>query len=166
MHKSIGLLLFLFLTPPLSASSFYKCTRGEKVVYSQAVCPKTFKQSEMAYHNGVTTETSSDINIKKVDPLKLLLTDSTIPHQKLIVLISGEITRLQQEIRYNEVMKANELQKLERIRFWQKLGIKDKEHQSKTKAINQHFEALNKINRQKIETLKNRKIQLEQQLAQ
>ncbi|RYV00714.1 hypothetical protein SOPP22_18085 [Shewanella sp. OPT22] len=161
MNKSNWLLLLIFLSSPTFPSSFYKCTKGDRVVYSQSICPQSFKQSEIAYNNGVTIEKDSDQKVKKTDPLKILLTNTTIPHDKLILLISGEIKRIKQEIRYNDVIKANELQNLARNRFWQETEINDIEYEKDVEKLNKHFDELNKVNKQTIAALESRRQQLE-----
>ncbi len=164
MNKSIGLCLLSMIAMPLYASSFFKCTKNNKVVYSQSVCPKAFKQSKIAYHNGITTEVNSDFKESKADPLKTLLTSSTIPHEKLIQLISSEISRLKQEISYNEIIRANELQKIERERFWKDAKKTDTQFANDINRINQHFDSSNKLHKQTIEALQLRQEQLSQHI--
>ena len=166
MYKSIGLFFIFAIVLPASANTFYKCIKGDKVVYSYSICPTEYKQLQMAYQNGVTTKIDSDDKTSKVDPLKALLNDSTVPHDKLIQLISAEILRLKQEIRYNEISKASELKKIERDRFWSSQDAQESSYKMKIKKVNQTYNELNELNHQTISNLTERRDQLEQQIKQ
>ena len=164
--KSFVLFLIGIFALPASANTFYKCIKGNKIIYSQSICPNEFKQHKMAYHNGVRTQIDSDAKNTKVDPLKALLSDASIPHDKLIQRISAEILRLKQEIRYNEVSKASELQKLERNRFWHSQDDNALSYEMERKKVKQSYAEMNKQHLQTINNLTIRRSQLEQQIEQ
>ncbi|BFL82405.1 hypothetical protein LFREDSHE_08550 [Shewanella baltica] len=103
----------------VQANTIYKCRKDDKIVFSQTACPQEFSQHKIEYQLGITTEVDSDKRDIPVDPLQALLNRQTISKEKLLQLLDGEIYRLKQENSYFEILRASELQKLERKRYWQ-----------------------------------------------
>ncbi len=135
------------------ANSIYRCVKGEKVVFSQTVCPKEFSQHTIEYELGITTEVDSDKRERKLDPLQALLSKKTISQDKLLQLVNGEIYRLNQEKSYFDILKASELQKIERKRYWQKKEKEDPEYLDEVKQMNQYFDDLIANNQETITRL-------------
>lgn len=154
MGKLFLTLTFMMLSMGAHASSIYKCIKGDKIVFSQSSCPKDFRQHEIQYQLGITTETDTDKKRQSVDPLQALLTKNTISKEKLLLLIGSEIYRLKQENSYYEILRASEKQKLERKRYWQKQAKDDPEFITKIDEMNAHFDNLIQINLEAIDVLK------------
>ena len=143
------------------ASSIYKCIKDNKVVFSQTICPKDFSQHKIEYELGITTETDSDKRQEKHDPLQALLSEQTISKDKLLHQLNGEIYRLNQEQSYFDILKASELQKIERKRYWEKKDKSDPQYLTEVKEMNSYFDDLINNNQISIELLKAHKIQIE-----
>lgn len=154
MGKLLLTLTFMMLSMGAHANSIYKCIKGDKIVFSQSSCPKEFRQHEIQYQLGITTETDTDKKRQSVDPLHALLTKNTISKEKLLLLIGSEIYRLKQENSYYEILRASEKQKLERKRYWQKQAKDDPEFITKIDEMNAHFDNLIQINIEAIDVLK------------
>ncbi|WP_028772074.1 hypothetical protein [Shewanella waksmanii] len=136
-----------------SASSIYKCIKDNKIVFSQESCPEEYRQHEIKYSLGITTETDSDKRKEYQDPLQALLNRSTISQEKLLQLISSEIYRLNQENSYFEILRASEAQKLERKRYWEKLDKEDPGHIAALAEMNSYFDDLIVNNQSSIDIL-------------
>ncbi|MBE8168261.1 MAG: DUF4124 domain-containing protein [Shewanella sp.] len=160
MAKFAISILGLLMAYSASASTIFKCIKDDKITFSQTVCPKEFKQHKIEYQLGVTTETDSDKVATGKDPLHTILNDKTISREKLLVLIKAEISRLHQENSYQEVLRASELQKLERQRYWQEREKNDPEHVKGLNKINEHFDSMNAINDTTIKVLSERYLQI------
>ncbi|WP_144214323.1 DUF4124 domain-containing protein [Shewanella donghaensis] len=130
-----------------SANTIFKCMKDDKVVFSQTVCPKEYRQHKIEYQLGITTEVDSDKVVLKEDPLKALLKKKTISQEKLIQLLDSEVYRLKQESSYFEILRASEIQKLDRNRYWHKKEKDDPEYIGDLEEINQRFNELMKNNR-------------------
>ncbi|QYK00867.1 DUF4124 domain-containing protein [Shewanella psychrotolerans] len=154
MGKLLLTLTFMMLSMGAHANSIYKCIKGDKIVFSQSSCPKEFRQHEIQYQLGITTETDTDKKRQSVDPLHALLTKNTISKEKLLLLIGSEIYRLKQENSYYEILRASEKQKLDRKRYWQKQAKDDPEFIAKIDEMNAHFDNLIQINIDAIDVLK------------
>ncbi|GIU21454.1 DUF4124 domain-containing protein [Shewanella schlegeliana] len=166
MAKVIFTIVCLMLSSAAQANSIFKCIKDDKIVFSQHSCPKEFRQHKIEYQYGITTETDSDKRIKTQDPLQALLNKSTISKARLLQLLDSEAYRLRQENSYYEILRASELQKLERNRYWQKKEPTDPEYQSSVEEMNQHFDQLVKVNTDTIALLNVRKQQIEQETAE
>lgn len=153
MVRSVLLLLLVSMPSFGQASSIYKCIQGDKVVFTQSVCPKEFRQHKIEYELGITTEIDSDKKHIKVDPLKALLKKQTISKEKLIHLLDSEIYRLKQENSYFEILRSSELQKLERKRYWQTKTKEDPEYISELTEIHDRFDGLILINQDAMKQL-------------
>ncbi|QSX36508.1 DUF4124 domain-containing protein [Shewanella sedimentimangrovi] len=127
------------------ANTIYKCIKDDKVVFSQSVCPSEFKQHEISYQLGVTTEVDSD-HAKMNDPLQALLSKHALSPEKLLQLLDSELYRLKQENSYYEILRASEMQKLERKRYWQEKREDDAQYLADKKELNDRFDALIKLN--------------------
>lgn len=119
MARLIITLICVMLPSAVQANTIYKCRKDDKIVFSQTACPQEFSQHKIEYQLGITTEVDSDKRDIPVDPLQALLNRQTISKEKLLQLLDGEIYRLKQENSYFEILRASELQKLERKRYWQ-----------------------------------------------
>ncbi|GGI76629.1 hypothetical protein GCM10007978_12850 [Shewanella hanedai] len=147
------------------ADVIYKCVKGEKVVFSQTICPKEFSQRKIEFDLGITTETDSDKRNKKIDPINLLLTENALPINTQMRRIKAEIYRLDQENSYFEILRTSELQKVRRQKFWQKKDTSDPEYLAEVAKINLYFDEMITGN-QKIMTLldtRNTQIKIKQQ---
>ncbi|MFT5234862.1 MAG: hypothetical protein ACI8SK_000507 [Shewanella sp.] len=130
----------LFIMNLAQADVIYKCVKGEKVVFSQGICPKEFSQRKIEYDLGITTETNSDKRATKVDPINMLLAENTLPIKVQIRRIKAEIYRLNQENSYFEILRTSELQKVKRQKFWQKKDTDDPEYITEIATINIYFD--------------------------
>ncbi|GIU16362.1 DUF4124 domain-containing protein [Shewanella sp. MBTL60-007] len=166
MAKVIFTIICFMLSSAAQASSIFKCIKDDKIVFSQHSCPKEFRQHKIEYQYGITTETDSDARIKTQDPLQALLNKKTISKARLLQLLDSEVYRLNQENSYYEILRASELQKLERNRYWQKKQPSDPEYQASVKELTQHFDQLVKVNTSAIELLKIRKLQIEKETTE
>ncbi|MCL1145615.1 DUF4124 domain-containing protein [Shewanella sp. 10N.261.52.F9] len=146
-----------------AANSIFKCTKDEKIVFSQQSCPEEFRQHKIEYQLGITTETDSDKKIKTQDPLQALLNKKTISKKRLLQLLDSEVYRLRQENSYYEILRASELQKLERNRYWQKKEPTDPEYIESINEMNQHFDQLVNVNASAINLLIDRKLLIEKE---
>ncbi|WP_028765678.1 MULTISPECIES: hypothetical protein [Shewanella] len=146
-------------------SSIFKCTKDQKIVFSQQSCPKEFRQHKIEYQLGITTETDSDKRITTQDPLQALLNKKTISKERLLQLLDSEVYRLRQENSYYEILRASELQKLERNRYWQKREKTDPQYLESVDEMNQHFDQLVKANAGAIDVLIARKHLIEKEAA-
>ena len=146
-----------------AANSIFKCTKDEKIVFSQQSCPEEFRQHKIEYQLGITTETDSDKKIKTQDPLQALLNKKTISKKRLLQLLDSEVYRLRQENSYYEILRASELQKLERNRYWQKKEPTDPEYIESISEMNQHFDQLVNVNASAINLLIDRKLLIEKE---
>lgn len=163
MAKIVYLVVF-FLSPSLAlanTNAIYKCMKDDKVVFSHSVCPEAFRQHKIEYENGITTEVDSDKRETKVDPLRALLNKQTISKEKLLLLLDGEIYRLNQENSYFEILRASEIQKLDRKRFWQTKAKDDPSYGLELQEINERFDQLMLNNTNVIEVLNKHKQKIE-----
>lgn len=135
--------------------------KDDKVVFSHTVCPEAFRQHKIEYENGITTEIDSDKRQIKIDPLKALLNKQTISKEKLLQLLEGEIYRLKQENSYFEILRASEVQKLDRKRFWQTKAKDDPSYGLELQEINQRFDELILSNGNVIKVLTQHKSKIE-----
>ncbi|ABZ75323.1 conserved hypothetical protein [Shewanella halifaxensis HAW-EB4] len=163
MARVIFTLVCLMLTGTAQANSIFKCIKDDKIVFSQLSCPKEFRQHKIEYQLGITTEIDSDKRIKTLDPLQALLNKKTISKERLLQLLDSEVYRLRQENSYYEILRASELQKLERNRYWQKKETDDPEYIESLKEMNQHFDNLIANNTKVINLLGDHKQQIEQE---
>ncbi|MGS0689783.1 DUF4124 domain-containing protein [Shewanella sp. 0m-4] len=163
MARVIFTLICLILTASAQANSIFKCIKNDKIVFSQQSCPKEFRQHKIEYQLGITTETDSDKRTKVQDPLQALLNKKTISKKRLLQLLDSEVYRLRQENSYYEILRASELQKLERDRYWQKKPLNDPEYVASLKEMNLHFDQLVQVNADAITLLSDRKSLIEQE---
>ncbi len=157
MARLILTLIWVILPCLAQANTIYKCRKDDKVIFSQTACPQEFSQHKIEYQLGVTTEVDSDKKDIRVDPLQALLNSQSISKEKLLKLIDGEIYRLKQENSYFEILRASELQKLERKRYWQNQEKSDPEYIKEMNDINSHFTTLSVNNNKAIQLLNARK---------
>ncbi|ABI37804.1 conserved hypothetical protein [Shewanella sp. MR-4] len=160
MARLIVTLICMALPTTALANTVYKCRKDDKVVFSQTACPQEYSQHKIEYQLGITTETDSDKRETPVDPLQSLLNSQTISKEKLLQLLDAELYRLKQENSYFEILRASELQKLERQRYWQHKEKDDPEYISQLNKINYHFNGLTSNNTQAIQQLSDRKTQI------
>jgi len=160
MARLIVTLICVLLPTTALANTVYKCRKDDKVVFSQTACPQEYSQHKIEYQLGITTETDSDKRETPVDPLQSLLNSQTISKEKLLKLLDAELYRLKQENSYFEILRASELQKLERQRYWQHKEKDDPEYISQLNKINDHFNGLTSNNTQAIQQLSDRKTQI------
>lgn len=160
MTKVILSLVCLILSGYAQANSIFKCIKGDKIVFSQHTCPKEFRQHKIEYELGITTETDSDKRITTLDPLQALLQKETISKERLLQLLESEMYRLKQENSYFEILRASELQKLERNRYWQKKKTTNSEYVESIQEMNLHFDNLITNNDTTITLLDNHKYQI------
>lgn len=160
MARLIVTLICVLLPTTALANTVYKCRKDDKVVFSQTACPQEYSQHKIEYQLGITTETDSDKRETPVDPLQSLLNSQTISKEKLLQLLDAELYRLKQENSYFEILRASELQKLERQRYWQHKEKDDPEYISQLNKINDHFNGLTSNNTQAIQQLSDRKTQI------
>ncbi|MGR6501057.1 DUF4124 domain-containing protein [Shewanella sp. Koi 1] len=160
MARLIVTLICMALPTAALANTVYKCRKDDKVVFSQTACPQEYSQHKIEYQLGITTETDSDKRETPVDPLQSLLNSQTISKEKLLQLLDAELYRLKQENSYFEILRASELQKLERQRYWQHKEKDDPEYISQLNKINDHFNGLTSNNTQAIQQLSDRKTQI------
>ncbi|MGS0676280.1 DUF4124 domain-containing protein [Shewanella sp. 125m-1] len=163
MARVIFTLICLILTASAQANGIFKCIKNDKIVFSQQSCPKEFRQHKIEYQLGITTETDSDKRTKVQDPLQALLNKKTISKKRLLQLLDSEVYRLRQENSYYEILRASELQKLERDRYWQKKPLNDPEYVASLKEMNLHFDQLVQVNADAITLLSDRKSLIEQE---
>ncbi|MFC1519616.1 DUF4124 domain-containing protein, partial [Pseudomonadota bacterium] len=76
---------------------------------------------------------------------------------KLIQLLDSEVYRLKQENSYFEILRASEIQKLDRNRYWHKKEKDDPDYIKDLKEINSRFDELMSNNRQVIIVLTDHK---------
>lgn len=158
-----ALALCLLFALPLSASgadTIYKCIKGDRVVYSQSVCPTEYNQRELEFELGLTREVDSDRLKDPDDPLMALMSGKTISTEKLLLLIDGEIYRLKQENSYIEILRTSEKQKLDRKRFWRGAPENDPEYLKDVDEMNQRFNEMKTNNEGTITMLKERRQQV------
>ncbi|MEJ6519788.1 DUF4124 domain-containing protein [Shewanella bicestrii] len=160
MARLIVTLICVLLPTTALANTVYKCRKDDKVVFSQTACPQEYSQHKIEYQLGITTETDSDKRETPVDPLQSLLNSQTISKEKLLQLLDAELYRLKQENSYFEILRASELQKLERQRYWQHKEKDDPEYISQLNKINDHFNGLTSNNTEAIQQLSDRKTQI------
>lgn len=160
MTKVILSILCIMLSGSAVANSIFKCTKDDKIVFSQHSCPKEFRQHKIEYQLGITTETDSDKRTNTVDPLRALLQKEVISKTRLLQLLDSEVYRLKQENSYFEILRASELQKLERNRYWQKKETTDPEYIESVQEMNSHFDNLIANNATTIMLLGDRKTQI------
>lgn len=153
-------IISLFIMHSAQANVIYKCIKGEKIVFSQTVCPKEFNQRKIEFQLGITTETDSDKREKKVDPIHQLLTEDTMSKEQQLKRIKAEIYRLNQENSYFEILRANALQKIKRKNYWQKKDTKDPEYVAETAEVNSYFNDMIAGNNKIISLLNTRKDQI------
>ncbi|MCL1141109.1 DUF4124 domain-containing protein [Shewanella gaetbuli] len=161
-------IMVLLLSPTLAlanTNAIYKCMKDNKVVFSHSVCPQEFRQHKIEYENGVTTEIDSDKRELKQDPLQALLKKQTISKEKLLQLLAGEIYRLKQENSYFEILRASEIQKLDRKRFWQDNSKDDPSYGLELQEINQRFDDLTLNNLNVIDLLNQHKSKIESEAS-
>lgn len=163
MAKIVYLVVFFF-SPVIAwanTNAIYKCMKDDKVVFSHSICPEAFRQHKIEYENGITTEVDSDKRETKIDPLRALLNKQTISKEKLLLLLDGEIYRLKQENSYFEILRASEIQKLDRKRFWQTKAKDDPSYALELQEINERFDQLMLNNSNVIEVLNKHKQKIE-----
>ncbi|ACA88063.1 hypothetical protein [Shewanella woodyi] len=153
-------IISLFIVYSAQANVIYKCIKGEKIVFSQTVCPKEFNQRKIEFQLGITTETDSDKREKIVDPIHQLLTEDTMPKKQQLKQLKAEIYRLNQENSYFEILRANALQKIKRKNYWQKKDTKDPEYVAETAEVNSYFNDMVADNNKIISLLNTRKDQI------
>lgn len=160
--RTIAIISLLWIILPASslANTIYKCRKDDKVIFTQTVCPEEFSQHKIEYQLGVTTETDLDKRTVAIDPLQALLNQQTLPKDKLVQLIEAENYRLTQENSYFEILRANELQKLERKSYWQNTPKDNPQYQHAENEINLHFDKLIVQNQTQIQALTQRKQQV------
>jgi hypothetical protein len=157
------LLFFILCLWPLlgHANDIYKCMKDGKVVFSQNACPDDFSQHKIEYQLGITTETDTDKRVQANDPLKDILSNGgTISVEKLMLLLDGELYRLKQENSYFNIIRASEIQKLDRKSYWQKLEKTDAKYLSELASINQRYDELIASNLSMIKLLNERRNQI------
>jgi len=142
------------------ANVIYKCMQDEKVIFSQTVCPQKYRQHKIEYQLGITTEVDSDKRELKHDPLKVLLNKKTLSKEKLLQLLDGEIYRLKQENSYFEILRASEIQNLDRQRYWQIKPKDDPSYGLELQKITQRFDKLTKSNAQILRVLSQHKLKI------
>ncbi|MCF1428195.1 MAG: DUF4124 domain-containing protein [Shewanella sp.] len=160
MIYRITLLTLLLLSQTTYGNSIYKCTRDDKVIFSQTACPSEFRQHKIEYHLGLTTEVDSDKHPEAKDHLQELLSNQDLSSDNLLKLMDAEIYRLQQENSYFRILKVSEEKKLERKRYWQKKAHDDPEYVKEKANINLYFEQLTDLNNSAISTLQQHKERL------
>lgn len=160
MAKVILSILCLILSGYAQANSIFKCIKDDKIIFSQHSCPKEFRQHKIEYQLGITTETDSDKPLTILDPLQVLLQKEAISKERLLQLLESEMYRLKQENSYFEILRASELQKLERNRYWQKKESTDPEYVESIQEMNLHFDNLITSNTTTIILLDDRKDQI------
>ena len=160
MARLILTLICVVLPTTALANTVYKCRKDDKIVFSQTACPQEYSQHKIEYQLGIATEIDSDKRETNVDPLQALLNSQTISKEKLLQLLDGELYRLKQENSYFEILKASELQKLERQRYWQNKAKDDPDYISQVEKINSHFNNLTLNNNATIQQLSDRKTQI------
>ncbi|MFB2755327.1 DUF4124 domain-containing protein [Shewanella xiamenensis] len=160
MARLIVTLICVALPTTALANTVYKCRKDDKVVFSQTACPQEYSQHKIEYQLGISNEIDSDKRETKVDPLQALLNNHSLPPKKLLQLLDGEIYSLKQENSYFEILRASELQKLERQRYWQNKDKSDPDYLKQLSKINDHFDKLTTINSQLIQQLSDRKTQI------
>uniref|UniRef100_UPI0040476C90 DUF4124 domain-containing protein n=1 Tax=Shewanella baltica TaxID=62322 RepID=UPI0040476C90 len=165
MARLILTLICVILPSAVQANTIYKCRKDDKIVFSQTACPQEFSQHKIEYQLGITTEVDSDKRDIPVDPLQALLNRQTISKEKLLQLLDGEIYRLKQENSYFEILRASELQKLERKRYWQNKEKSDPEYINEMDDINTRFNALTVGNNSAMQQLKDRKSQISTEVS-
>ncbi|MGI2131698.1 DUF4124 domain-containing protein [Shewanella baltica] len=165
MARLILTLICVILPSAVQANTIYKCRKDDKIVFSQTACPQEFSQHKIEYQLGITTEVDSDKRDIPVDPLQALLNRQTISKEKLLQLLDGEIYRLKQENSYFEILRASELQKLERKRYWQNKEKSDPEYINEMDDINTRFNALTMSNNSAMQQLKDRKSQISTEVS-
>lgn len=160
------LVILLSLFPLLGqANTVYKCMKDGKVVFSQNACPNDFSQHRIEYQLGITTETDTDKRVQANDPFKeILSSNGTISVEKLMQLLDGELYRLKQENSYFDIIRASELQKLERKRYWEKKDKTDPSYIAELNVINLRYDELIASNLDMIKLLRDRKEQISQPL--
>jgi hypothetical protein len=77
----------------------------------------------------------------------------------------SKIYRLKQENSYFEILRASELQKLERKRYWQNKEKSDPEYINEMDDINTRFNALTVSNNSAMQQLKDRKSQISTEVS-
>lgn len=165
MGKVLLVIATMMLSGLAQANSIYKCIKDDKIVFSQTACPKDFRQHEIKYQLGITTETDSDKRKAPDDPLQALLNKRTISKEKLLQLIGSEIYRLNQENSYYDILRASEQQKLDRKRYWQKQDENDPEFVKQVTEMNQYFDELQQLNQHSIDLLKQHQSKIEAESA-
>tara|TARA_R110000796_G_scaffold19231_4_gene57587 strand:- start:441 stop:971 length:531 start_codon:yes stop_codon:yes gene_type:complete len=156
-------LLFIVLAMGVftaQANTIYKCMMDEKVVFSQTTCPQEYSQHKIEYQLGITTEVDSDKRELKQDPLEALLNKQTISKEELLQLLDGEIYRLNQENSYFEILRASEIQKLDRKRYWQTKPKDDPSYGLELQEITTRFNDLIKNNTNVIQILTKHKMKI------
>lgn len=155
-----ALALPLLCLLPLMASgadTIYKCIKDDRVVYSQTNCPGEYQQRELEFDLGLTREVDSDKRKDPSDPMAELLNGKVISSEKMLALIDSEIYRLNQENRYIEILRASEMKKLDRKRFWRGAPETDPEFLKEVAAMNHRFDEMKGINDASISSLKARR---------
>jgi hypothetical protein len=153
MNRLVIPLLCLLLPGMAQASIIYKCSKDGKIIFSQDTCPSEYRQYQLEYQLGLGTEVDSDKRRIPTDPLQALLNRQAIPQEKLLQLLDSELYRLRQESSYFEILRASELQKLERDRYWQSKPKDDPDYLEDVADINHRFDELVDNNRLTMEQL-------------
>ncbi|MFT6976411.1 MAG: hypothetical protein ACJAZA_000111 [Shewanella psychromarinicola] len=160
MAKKLLFIVLAMSAFTAQANTIYKCMKDEKVIFSQTVCPQEYSQHKIEYQLGITTEIDSDKRELKDDPLKALLNKQTISKEKLLQLLDGEIYRLKQENSYFEILRASEIQKLDRKRYWQTKPKDDPSYGLELQSISERFNDLTKNNINVIRVLNQHKMKV------
>lgn len=133
------------------AATFYKCEQGDKVVFSQQPCPRNYHEHRLDYKYGVTTVTDSREQGK--DPIQLLLENQTLTQDEFVKKLDQEVFRLQQSNSYLELLRASELKKLDRQRFWKKQEKDAPEFVRQVEQLNHFYDIQVSSNNTKVELL-------------
>jgi len=165
--RAVQILVILALAIPaavpfaVQGSSIFKCSKGDKIVFSQTSCPQEYRQHKLEYEFGVTTITDSDKKPDSLEPMLSLFNNKTINKTKLLKLISSEIYRLKQESSYYGILKSSALRKIERKRYWQKKADDDPKYLEEIKTIENYFDDLIAHDQASIEELSKHKALVE-----
>ncbi|MDF0533194.1 DUF4124 domain-containing protein [Shewanella sp. A32] len=136
----------------------YKCITNNQIAFSQQPCPDNYTQYQIEYQNGLAKETPE--KTAEVDPLQKILATKGLTTGQLGRWLDSEINRLQQEHGYLETLRTNELQKLERERYWEHTATTDSGYLQKQQQINQRYDTLQQRNHQSLAKLQQYKQQL------
>ncbi|GLS83150.1 hypothetical protein [Paraferrimonas haliotis] len=135
--------LSLLLLSAQASAQVYKCIKDDKIVFSQTSCPKDYREREITFAKGLTFETSNDKSQKdKLVSLVDFLKSQNMGKEKMLEMISTEISRIQQENDYFDLLKDSDLKRLERHRYWQEENQSDAAYAKAQLGIKQHYNGL------------------------